>query len=111
MYEAIQTMLIELKLKGLSRNNLRKSDKKETFLHAMKVISYSKFLEDISPFCWTTGTPFLTFGNIHPNCQSQSESSHLFVSLPACNVTPVDLFVANMATAPFTDLLFQTAML
>ena len=43
MYEAIQTMLIELKLKGLSRNNLRRSDKKETFVHAMKVISYSNF--------------------------------------------------------------------
>ena len=60
MYEAIQTMLIELKFKGLSRNNLRKSDKKETFVHAMKVIFLFKFLEDIGPFCWATGTPFLT---------------------------------------------------
>ena len=85
MYEAIQTMLIELKLKGLSRNNLRRSDKEEASVHAMKVISYSEFLEGISPFSWATGIPFLTSGNIHRRCQSQSESSHLHVTLPACN--------------------------
>ena len=42
-------------------------------------------LEDISPFCGATDTPFWTSSDVSSGFQSQSESSFLYAPLPACN--------------------------
>ena len=58
MDDAIQTILIELKLKGLSRrNNLRRSSKEEAFVHTRKVTFLFKtlisFVRCLVPLVWT----------------------------------------------------------
>ena len=56
-------------------------------------------LEDISPFCRTTGTLFWTFGDVYPGFQSQEGSPHYVLChlrVMDSSDSPDDLWMANV---------------